>query len=150
MGLHKRGSPKGSVMMKILTDFSKCTECRICELACSFKTFAGFNPRYACLTVRLSKDGLVAEPMVCIHCQNPACMKVCPVSAITRDEATGAVVIDENQCTGCQKCIESCYYGAVRFHSEKKKAFKCNLCYGQPECVRYCPTGALQVTEVQK
>ena len=136
-------------MNKIISDFSLCTECRIFELACPFKMLGAYNPRYACLHVHLSEKGLFAEPIICIHCENPSCMKVCPISAISKDNATGAVIIDEGMCTGCRICIESCFYQAIKFDDEKKKAFKCDLCQGNPECVRYCPTGALRFVEVQ-
>jgi len=135
-------------MKKIVTDFSLCTACRICELVCSFKTWGAYNPRYAYLHVVVSEDGLVAEPLMCIHCENPACMKVCPVPAIDRNTETNAVVIDGNKCNGCKACVEACYYQMIRFDSEKKKALKCDLCQGQPECVGSCPTGALRLGEV--
>ena len=70
-------------------------------------------------------------------------MKVCPVKAISRDEA-GAVVINYNKCIGCRMCMNACPLGNVSFHPALKKVFKCDLCGGEPKCAMYCPGGAIR------
>lgn len=75
-------------------------------------------------------------------------MTVCPVDAIVRDETTGAVVIDEGKCTGCGICSEYCFLGVIRVEAEKRKAVKCDLCGGDPVCVKECPAGALELVQV--
>jgi Fe-S-cluster-containing hydrogenase component 2 len=72
-------------------------------------------------------------------------MRYCPTKAIRIDDVTGARVIDQELCIGCQTCIQACSYelSRIRFDRVKKKAIKCDLCGGDPACVKACPTGAL-------
>jgi len=79
-------------------------------------------------------------------------MTACEVGAIYVDEKTGARCIDEEKCREkCddgQPCIDACaaYYDPPRiyFDPEKKIAIKCDLCEGDPQCVKWCSNGALR------
>ncbi|UCD58886.1 MAG: 4Fe-4S binding protein, partial [Candidatus Hydrogenedentota bacterium] len=61
----------------------------------------------------------------------------CPAEAMSRDERTGAVVIDEQKCTLCLECVGACQYGAINV-SPDGAVLKCDLCGGTPVCVWYC------------
>lgn len=128
-------------MSRLECDTSLCTDCRICQLACSFVKWDSFNPRKGLLRIELEKQGLVARPYVCLQCQNPICAKVCPVEAIVRDEETGVVRINEDECTGCGECAPACIQGVIVM--DGGVARKCDVCGGSPACVEWCPTGAL-------
>ena len=65
---------------------------------------------------------------VCQHCDDPPCADACPEEAITRRE-DGIVVMDYEQCTGCELCIEACPYNAISFDTDKGIAQKCNRCH---------------------
>jgi Fe-S-cluster-containing dehydrogenase component len=65
------------------------------------------------------------------------------MGAISRDEKTGAVLIDENLCVGCKLCVMFCPLGGVGI-DENRKILKCDLCGGDPICVKFCIPGALQ------
>ena len=75
--------------------------------------------------------------------------RVVHTSALSRNELTGAIIIDENKCIGCRYCQWNCPYDAPKFDTRSKTIIKCNLCYselingGQPACSSACPTGAL-------
>jgi len=133
---------------RIIPKFDLCTGCKICELACSFAKEGAYNPRFSRLRIVTRPDGLFAEPIVCIQCDNPACMRVCPVGAISRHPGTHALVLDLERCIDCGLCITYCHLGAVRKNPGADKPTKCDMCGGDPQCVRYCPSGALVLAEV--
>lgn len=82
-------------------------------------------------------------PVMCQHCENPACVHVCPTGASHRRE-DGIVLVDHNKCIGCQYCIMACPYG-VRTYTDKGVIEKCTLCTQRvdagdtPACVKVCP-----------
>jgi len=135
---------------RIITRFDLCTGCRICELICSQVKEGGFNPRYAHLRIETTDDGLFSEPIVCIHCDNPACMRVCPVEAIYRDGDTQAVILDQEKCIDCGLCIDYCHLKMIKINPGASRPTKCDLCNGEPQCVIYCPTGALSFVEMEE
>lgn len=65
-------------------------------------------------------------------------MAVCPKEAIFRDAELARVAIDYDRCISCRLCISACPFGAMGFDAERQKVFKCDLCGGDPQCVRFC------------
>lgn len=142
---------KGDILQKILLiDPEKCTGCRTCEVACSFHHERACNPAKARIHVlRWEEDG-VDVPMVCQQCEEPICVKVCPVKCISRDNSTGAVLIDHDACIGCRMCMIACPLGGISLDVEKRKMIKCDLCGGNPECTKYCSAGAIKYTTASR
>lgn len=145
----------------LVYDPELCTGCQTCELACSaFKNGGKAQPSLSRIQVPrypFSDTVYNFEPKVCFQCQDPKCMAACVEGAMYVDEKTGARCIDESKCMGCKLCIDACaeYYGLARivFDPVKKKAFKCDLCGGDPQCVKWCSNGALKygsLDEVRK
>ncbi len=66
------------------------------------------------------------------------------MKAISKDPETGVVLIDKELCTGCKECVEACPDGMIQMDAQNK-ADKCDLCGGDPLCVRYCVAGALKL-----
>lgn len=86
---------------------------------------------------------------VCNQCSEPACLEVCPTGAITKSEADGIVRIKETKCLGCGLCDLACPYGGIDFHPGSKKASKCDLCDGDPQCLSACPTKAISLRKAR-
>ena len=65
------------------------------------------------------------------------------------DPNTGAKVIDHEECILCEACVTACPYGAIRIieRSGETKIIKCDLCKGDPECVKQCESGAILFKE---
>ena len=141
----------------ILVDKSLCSGCRICEMVCANFNSAGRNAA-SLSRILLEKEYLGGDyqPKVCHQCADPPCLKVCPVTAlqVDRQKGTYARVIDERACIGCQKCVEACrqYFrpSRPRFDVQKNRAVKCHLCFGDPQCVKFCPLGVLRVERSEK
>ncbi len=128
--------------MKILIDAEQCTGCHICELACSHTKLQTYDPKTACIkVVNLDYWGFT-DPVVCIQCPKPACVKACPTQALSQTEE-GIILLDEGKCDGCGDCVPACPIGAINWRDEQNLPMICDLCGGEPVCVEWCPVGAL-------
>ena len=136
----------------IFADKALCSGCRICEIVCSNFNSSGQNTS-SLARIFIEKEYLKGDyqPKVCYQCADPPCLKACPVGALRVDSLKGtyARLIDERTCIGCQECIKACqqYFRPPRsrFDPQRKRAIKCHLCLGDPQCVKFCPLGALRV-----
>ena len=132
-------------MEKLLfVEYEKCAGCRTCEIACATLHEKVANPSLARIhVVKWEADG-VDVPVVCQQCDRPSCQAVCPTGATYRDEATGAISVDQKRCIGCRMCVLACPFGATTFDFRARRILKCTLCDGDPACAKFCTTGALQ------
>ncbi len=131
----------------IVVDHIKCTGCRNCELVCSVRNTGASNPSRARINVIKWESEGFYFPMLCQQCQNPACMAVCPKDAISKDDNLGRVVIDYNLCIGCQLCVAACPFGCMSVDTVENRVIKCELCDGDPECVKFCDSKAIDYIE---
>ncbi|MFO7610307.1 MAG: 4Fe-4S dicluster domain-containing protein [Candidatus Krumholzibacteriia bacterium] len=171
-------------------DISRCVGCRRCVHACVDENNQSRDPQIEWIRVlemeqdkgidfhhadpyyeaeQVPRPGHFYLPMACQQCENPPCVKTCPVGATWPDD-DGIVVIDYDWCLGCRCCLSSCPYGARRFNwSEPQLAAdqlnpdthllgnrprpigvveKCTFCIHRvregryPRCVEVCPTGS--------
>ena len=116
-------------------DTKRCVGCNACTLACKQAN----NVPDGVMWSRVLTDGgdmpdtpasdggnlsMRYFPMGCQHCENPACVKVCPVGATYKDPETGVVRQDYDKCIGCRMCMSACPYTGVRsFNWEEPKYF---------------------------
>lgn len=126
-----------------------CIGCKSCALVCSMNRSGAISPESAAVTVCFLENG-AAAPMMCMHCEEPACMEVCPTGAIQRDSQTGAVVLDTGMCIGCGQCALHCPFGRIHRDARRAVMVKCDLCGGHPKCADICPAGAIDFLELQK
>lgn len=138
-----------------MIDPDKCTRCFACVNSCKFEnnTLRDLTVNYRWVVTQESgvypNPKQVFFPMSCLHCEEPACMKACPVGAITKRKKDGIVLIDQDKCNGCRYCVWACPYGAPQFNSVTRKVEKCTFCVQrideglQPACVATCVGRAL-------
>ena len=137
----------------ILTDLNKCVGCLACSVSCKVVNNVpvgsywnkvlriGPNPR---------KEGgqwpdvyTYFLTVQCQHCENPACVQVCPTEA-SHIAADGTVQIDKSKCIGCQFCAMACPYNVRYLNEEERVVEKCTLCEQKiaqgelPQCVSQC------------
>jgi TPP-dependent indolepyruvate ferredoxin oxidoreductase alpha subunit len=126
-------------------DSEKCVGCDICEYACSFEKEKVFNPLKS--RIRSVRIGQIQNTAVtCKGCIDAPCILACPEKAISQAKKTGAIIIDESKCKGCDWCIDACKYGAITLHPISRKAIVCDICGGDPKCIPICPESALSLT----
>ncbi len=110
-----------------------CVDCEKCKEAC-VKT--NKVPEYGFRTTILEKEVetdpdqkyRIFMPVLCNHCMNPPCVRVCPTRATYKDPDNGIVMMDYKKCIGCKTCIAACPYNARYFNEEKMAIDKCNFC----------------------
>jgi molybdopterin-containing oxidoreductase family iron-sulfur binding subunit len=160
-------------------DTKRCIGCNACTVACKVAN----NVPQDIFWTRATTDGgdmpdtpagtypkvsMTYYTVGCQHCENPACVKVCPVGATYSDPETGVVRQDYDKCIGCRMCMSACPYTGVRsFNWEEPKypfehalgdadspkhqkhtVEKCTFCYqrtsqgNDPACMELCPARA--------
>lgn len=146
-------------------DQTRCTGCYTCVVACKDWHDVPAGPA-SWMRVTTTEEGEFPDLFVsflthmCYHCAQPACVSVCPVSAITKGRENGIVTVDRQKCLGkdkCTLCLEACPYRAPQFGAEADaKMQKCDLCLDrleegkQPICVAGCPMRALDAGPLQQ
>ncbi len=152
----------------MVIDLKKCVGCMACTVACKAE-----NQTRPGIFWNIVKDQEFGEypavkrvfmPIICMHCKEAPCVKVCPTGA-SHHRQDGIVKIDADKCIGCKYCIEACPYGARYFNGDVAGYFgavltamekagyakhkqgvveKCTFCSDllvqgkEPVCVRTC------------
>jgi molybdopterin-containing oxidoreductase family iron-sulfur binding subunit len=162
----RQGIPGRKFVMVI--DLARCKNARKCVSACQKMHHLPEEKEW--LTIKLMKDNDKGSPYwmpkTCFHCDNPPCVKVCPVDA-TFKRQDGLVLIDNERCIGCKFCMAACPYSTRVFNWEEPKqdisdenyspetsvpskvgtVEKCDFCPDMirqgllPDCVTACPNG---------
>ncbi|MEM2613471.1 MAG: 4Fe-4S dicluster domain-containing protein [Nitrososphaerota archaeon] len=157
-----------------IVDVTKCSGCYACYVTCKDEHVDNEWLPYAkpmpdtgshWLKIEEKERGqtpyvkVTYMPIMCQHCDNPPCTRVCPVNAIEKRK-DGVVIIWPEKCNGCSGlekplCIDACPYGVIYFNKTLNIAQKCTMCahlldgkdtlwkFNVPRCVDACHTGAL-------
>lgn len=162
----RKGIPDRKFVMVV--DLARCKNARKCKEACNKNHHTGGQKEY--LKVLRMEDNPAGspywQPTMCFHCDEPPCVKVCPVDAtFKRDD--GLVLIDNDRCIGCRFCMAACPYSQRVFNwgepetwnqscnspeisginAKKGTVEKCDFCPDMvragelPHCVTACPNG---------
>ena len=110
----------------MVIDLTKCIGCYACVLACKQEHFlppgifwarvlTGESGTYPAVTKELL-------PVLCNHCAEAPCLKVCPTGATTQRE-DGIVSVDYDKCMGCRYCVIACPYQNRSYYSDEKEYF---------------------------
>lgn len=129
--------------LRILVCGDVCSGCRACEVAC----VAHHEGRFGTATARIHVTKIeplgVAQPHVCRQCRHAPCVASCPAGALYIDDAMGTILLSAEACIGCSACVDACPFGVATLHPETGLALICDLCGGDPTCVKRCATGAI-------
>jgi formate dehydrogenase iron-sulfur subunit len=142
-----------------LYDATMCVGCRACEAACKEWNMLPPEPEPPSDTtantwtlIKQYRDGPVESfcKYQCMHCEHPACVSACPVSALEK-LPDGPVVYDAKKCIGCRYCMVVCPFHIPKVHWDRvlPEIKKCTFCADrqaqalEPACIAACPTGAL-------
>jgi len=143
----------------MVIDLNRCVRCRTCYVACKKEHNILAYPRdgehpYECYRLRYvewewGKYPVVKRafiPVQCMQCDDPICIRFCPLDAITQ-RSDGIIIIDKERCNGCGVCAAVCPYGALYINPEGK-ADGCDFCADRldaglpPICIEMCLGGA--------
>ncbi len=171
------GIPGKKFVMVI--DLAKCKNLKKCQQACNH--MHSVHPGQNWLKVLSMQDAEETspfwQPIGCMHCDEPPCVKVCPVDA-TFKRQDGIVLIDNERCVGCRFCMAACPYSsrvfnwvepiqtaeqkAVPYSSETSTpqslgtVAKCDFCPDMtrkgelPHCVSACPNGVFMFGDLNE
>ena len=147
----------------------RCTGCKTCQLACA--DYHDLSKEFWYRRVYEVCDGAWKQDsdgcwtadtfayytsVACNHCDDPACTKVCPTTAMHKDPETGLVSVDADKCIGCGYCHMACPYNAPKVEREKGHSGKCDGCAERvaagekPVCVEACPARALDFGTIEE
>ncbi|MDH5792884.1 MAG: 4Fe-4S dicluster domain-containing protein [Candidatus Bathyarchaeota archaeon] len=131
----------------IMRELSRCSGCRMCEIACSLHHEGKIWPEASRVRVFMLVPG-ADFPHLCTQCHDYPCVEACPVKALSVEKLTSAVLVDREKCTSCMSCISACPGRIPFLHPGDNKATICNLCGGDPECAKICQEGNWDVLRV--
>ncbi|MEG1561807.1 MAG: 4Fe-4S dicluster domain-containing protein [Raoultibacter sp.] len=136
----------------MVMDQRRCIGCQSCTVACRTWNDLPMDIIYNPVVTEGVKGRFPDvhrnwTPMICMHCENPACVPCCPTGASQQDD-NGIVWIDSAKCMGCKVCVNACPYGArdVSHMVARMEGYarKCTFCRDrvaegdQPYCVQTC------------
>ena len=132
----------------ILLDLDRCVGCHSCTVACKIENDVQLE-RFWSKVHQIGPTGTFPDvemyflPVLCQHCEDPECVRVCPTGASEKRD-DGIILVDHDRCIGCQYCVLACPYGVRVFNEDEGVIEKCTLCAhliereDQPACVKTC------------
>jgi Fe-S-cluster-containing dehydrogenase component/formate-dependent nitrite reductase membrane component NrfD len=145
--------PEKSIMnYGFVIDNTRCIGCHACSTACKSENEVplGVNRTWVKYVEHGAYPDVTRTFQVtrCNHCENPPCVRICPVTAMYQRE-DGIVEFDKDVCIGCKACMQACPYDAIYIDPDTHTAAKCHYCSHrvdaglEPACAVVCPTEAI-------
>ena len=141
--------------MELFIDPSRCIGCEACYQACSeCETHRGESMIHLEYVDREHSTQTV--PVVCMHCEDPACAQVCPADAIKQTEEGIVQSALKPRCIGCSNCVLACPFGVPKYVADFDQMMKCDMCTDRtseglaPMCASVCPSEALWYGTVEE
>jgi Fe-S-cluster-containing dehydrogenase component len=134
--------------LEFFMDPSRCIGCEACVQACmECDTHRGRPMIHLEFVDRATTTQ--TGPVVCMHCEDPACAQVCPADAIKQTEDGIVHSSMKSRCIGCSNCVLACPFGVPRYVAAIDQMMKCDMCFDRtsigkkPMCATVCPSQAL-------
>jgi molybdopterin-containing oxidoreductase family iron-sulfur binding subunit len=112
----------------MVIDLKRCIGCYGCQIACKAENGTRPGTTYARVVKRewgeFPNVKKLSIPVLCMHCNEPPCVEVCPTGASQKRASDGIVFIEADFCVGCRACVMSCPYGARYFQDEERDYFE--------------------------
>jgi class I fructose-bisphosphate aldolase len=124
---------------------AQCVGCQLCEVACVRAHSPGYGQTRARLRIEfpaLGDELRPFRPIVCTLCGQ--CVEACQPGALSIGPEA-RLVLNKSLCTQCGACVEACPFRLI--FTEQGYPVVCDLCEGDPECVKWCKRGAIVLTE---
>ena len=132
----------------MVIDTRRCIGCHTCAVACKTannlpndiwwnRVLTEGGESIDSAKGRFPDTSLDFLPVSCQHCENPACVKVCPVGATYKDPETGIVRQDYNKCIGCRMCMAACPYTGVRSFNWDEPRYHTDETLGDPDSPKH-------------
>ena len=167
--------PPSAKKLGLVIDLDTCVGCQACATSCKEWNTQGYSAPltdehtqgaeatgvwlnrvhgYEVKEAGQEQSRIVHFPRSCLHCEEPACVTVCPTGASYKRAEDGIVLVNPETCIGCKLCSWACPYGAREYDQSHGVMKKCTLCVDRiyndnleeedrlPACVKACPTGA--------
>lgn len=140
----------------------RCQGCHSCEIACALahskynnliEAIYGDERLYSRIILEIDGDDVI--PMHCRHCTDAPCITVCPTAAMSRSGAKEPVVLNSDECIGCNACVKVCPFGIIKAEPGSQSLTKCDLCINRlkkgkiPACAEACPVKAIRFTSIK-
>jgi Fe-S-cluster-containing dehydrogenase component len=134
--------------LEFFIDPSRCIGCEACVQACmECDTHRGRSMIHLEFIDRA--ETTQTGPVVCMHCEDPACAQVCPADAIKQTEDGIVHSAMKSRCIGCSNCVLACPFGVPQYVATIDQMMKCDMCFDRtsigkkPMCATVCPSQAL-------
>lgn len=137
-------------------DLDACSGCKACVVACHTLNGLEEHETWRRVGTLIGEQTIQHVTTACHHCEDPGCLKGCPVKAYVKDDTTGVVRHLDDQCIGCKYCTMMCPYEVPQYSEQLGIVRKCDMCHQRlsvgeaPACVQACPNEAIRIRIVDR